>query len=1088
MPERLATVVSIVVPDSADHRVLVAVSERVAPYGGRQVGEPGGWAVAFESPGDAVHFAVAVRAAARDLDVPVRAGLDHGPVGARTGDPRVVSGALAHYAAPGEILLTDIVCRLAGPVPGSHYVDRGRLRPPGLEERHQLHELTTEMDDGRRLPVLGREDEIDSIRRSLGEVVGGRGQVLFLEGPAGIGKSHLARAAASMATSMGVQVLMGAADELHRDRPAALLTAVAGSLGVRPPRSDPSGEQPTTGTDPAFAAVEQFVDAVSRAATARPLLVIAEDAHWADGLSLRAVTALVHAAPPLTVGVLVTFRPQPRPAQLTTCIDAAEAAHGEVMRLGALDGLATTGLVTARTGAVPGPRLRQLLEDAGGNPLYLKELIQALEEEGALRIESGVVEAVSERPPGPDESRLVARPVREGLTATIHRRLASMPSATNDLLRLASLLGTTFTLEDLATVASRRVVDVAADLMPALTSELVVGHGDVLRFHHDLVREAIYDAAPEAVRRDLHAAAGHALAAAGAPPSSVADQFGAGARVGDQLAIEWLQRAAAEALLVDTRTAVDRYEQALELLPDGDRRTRDRIEAVLVDLLAWSGRVEEARGLATSLLARSLSAEDERAARRALASTLALTGDLKASAEQCQLALQAGADGEEADVLRCAATGMSIIAGSGISEAIEVATGIADGGGRAPACWAEQTLGIAALAEGRCGDALQHFHRSRTLLDSGFVPPLGFLIPHSWEGGALAYLDRADEALERLQQTRARATGRGDVGLLVQAHAGIGLHHYLTGEWDDAGAEIDAMVGIASETGASAHLVLAHAVSAGIAFDRGTTEDAATHLEAGRGLIESGVGHLYGAELLAWNAARFVVGEGDRDGARMILEMVWAEMEPVVYLLQFDLVLPLLVALRREAGDDAGAAALADVVALAATRSDVGSFRAAALRCRGLAQGDPDPIVAAVELSRRSPRRLGHACLLEDAARALLGAGRVDEARPLVDEAIRLLDSLGAAGWARRLAPLAEATGLDRRPAPGPRATHGWESLSPKEHEVVSLVADGLSNPEIAERLFISRRTVESHLSHVFRKLDLSNRTQLARASLERER
>jgi DNA-binding CsgD family transcriptional regulator len=230
------------------------------------------------------------------------------------------------------------------------------------------------------------------------------------------------------------------------------------------------------------------------------------------------------------------------------------------------------------------------------------------------------------------------------------------------------------------------------------------------------------------------------------------------------------------------------------------------------------------------------------------------------------------------------------------------------------------------------------------------------------------------------------------------------------------------------------------------------------------------------------------VAEGDPEGARMILEMVWEQVESVVYLLQHDLMVPLLVSLRRDTGDESGAAALADVVAVAAARSDVASVQATARRCRGLAQGDPGPILGAIELARTSPRRLSHACTLEDGARLLVGAGRAGDARPLVEEAIGLLEQLGAAGWTARLDPLVEATGIDRGRTPAPRATHGWESLSPKEHEVVSLIADGLSNPEIADRLFISRRTVESHLSHVFRKLDLSNRTQLARASLERER
>lgn len=1083
----LRTVVWIIAPDDAEDRLAAVMADRLVPYGGREIRDAESYAASFDTPADAVHFAVAVRGLADSLGIQITAGLDHGAFGRGNSDPHVVAAAAALYAAPGEILLTDIVCRLAGQVPGSHYVDRGRLRLPGLDDRQQLHELASGAARLRAQPVLGRDLEVDMIRAMLRDVVHGRGRVLLVEGAAGIGKSHLARAAGAQASSVGVHVVSGAADELRRDRPAELLSTVAAVLGVRENELGVGGGHGHRGGDPAFSVTERFLDAVNRAATQTPLLVIAEDAHWADGLSLRALTALVRAAPPLPVGVLVTFRPQPRPTGLLRCFEAADAVRGEMLRLASLDDGTCADLVTARTGAVAGPRLRQLLEGADGNPLFVIELLHALEEEGALRIEQGVVD-VSGGEATLSRNETAGRPVaRAGLVATINRRLAGLPDATRDLLRLASLLGTSFTLEDLATIASGRIVDVASDLMPALASDIVIGDRDRLSFHHDLVREAVYDSVPEAVRRDLHSAAGRALAAAGAPAATVADQFSAGGRVNDRLAIEWLERAAEEALAFDTRAAVDRYEQALGLLPEADRATRDRLEAVLVELLAWSGRMDDAKDLASRLLARSLSADDERAARRALASTLAVGGDLQAAAEQCERALETDPNDAEADVLRCAAAGMSIIAGSGTEEAIDVATDIATRDQRAPACWAEQTLGIAALAEGRYRDAHRHFHRSRTLLDSGFVPPLGFLIPHAWEAAALSYLDRNDDFEQRMQMTRTRATARGDVGLLIHAHAALGFVHYLTGSWDDVGADIGALVGIGEETGATAHRLLAHALSAAIALDRGVQEDAQPQLEQGRALIESGTAHLVGSELLAWTAARFLVVRGDLVSARSVLEVLWEQMAPVAYLLQFELVLPMLVALRRQSGDAAGAGELTGVVARAADRCDVPIYRAAALRCRGLADGDPDPIVEAASLSRTSSRRLSHAGLLEDGARALLVAGRVAEASSMLEEAVSVLQAMGAVGWIRRLDDLARTAGLSTRPSP-PRAMHGWESLSRKEHEVVSLVTGGLSNPEIGERLFISRRTVESHLSHIFRKLGLSNRTQLALAGLERDR
>ena len=109
------------------------------------------------------------------------------------------------------------------------------------------------------------------------------------------------------------------------------------------------------------------------------------------------------------------------------------------------------------------------------------------------------------------------------------RRLSWLPSETNELLRLASLLGNTFTLGDLASITGRPVIDVAAWLREASLAGLIVGDGDRLAFRHELVREAVYGHMLPAERRDLHRAAGQALANAGAPTQQVAQQFARGA-------------------------------------------------------------------------------------------------------------------------------------------------------------------------------------------------------------------------------------------------------------------------------------------------------------------------------------------------------------------------------------------------------------------------------------------------------------------------------------------------------------------------------------------------------------------------------
>jgi DNA-binding CsgD family transcriptional regulator len=151
------------------------------------------------------------------------------------------------------------------------------------------------------------------------------------------------------------------------------------------------------------------------------------------------------------------------------------------------------------------------------------------------------------------------------------------------------------------------------------------------------------------------------------------------------------------------------------------------------------------------------------------------------------------------------------------------------------------------------------------------------------------------------------------------------------------------------------------------------------------------------------------------------------------------------------------------------------------LRCLGLVEQDPDTLVRAVAVYRESPRPLERAEACEDSAELLAKAGRMEEAIALWDEAVGLYDGLGAERDLARVAAQLRQHGVKRGTRRRHvRATTGWESLTGTEHKVVGLVAQRLSNPEVAERLFISRHTVESHLKHIYRKLGLSSRRELA--------
>jgi DNA-binding NarL/FixJ family response regulator len=163
-----------------------------------------------------------------------------------------------------------------------------------------------------------------------------------------------------------------------------------------------------------------------------------------------------------------------------------------------------------------------------------------------------------------------------------------------------------------------------------------------------------------------------------------------------------------------------------------------------------------------------------------------------------------------------------------------------------------------------------------------------------------------------------------------------------------------------------------------------------------------------------------------------------------------------------------------------AKRGSAVSAAATAKQCRGLLSRDADMLLEAVAARRSVPfvPELAQCC--EQAAVVLAESDRRDEAVKLLDEAAALHVGLGATGDLARVDALLRGLGARRRRQQAERPTTGWESLTRMERQVADLVAEGLTNPAIGARLFVSRRTVETHLSHIFTKCGLTSRTQVA--------
>ena len=445
---------------------------------------------------------------------------------------------------------------------------------------------------------VGRTQELAILRAGAEALHGGGGAVVWVEGEPGIGKSSLVAEALAAAGDPGWDVGWGMADQLSEGLP---LRVMLDCLQVRPGSPDPRRAQAAdllrsrrlglfADGDAAVTGVEVLVTLVDELCTAAPTVIVVDDLQWADEASLvvwHQLAASVHQLRLLLIG---TCRPAPRRREVQQIRAAVVRRGGAVITLGPLPETDVAALVTAMVGAPPGDRLRALTAQAAGNPLFVRELVDALVREQALRISpTAEVARTGEQLP-------------VSLAATLADRLSSVPAETAEVLRTAALLGGRFTATDLAVVLRRPVSDLAASLHEAVAAGIVAGSGSELVFRHPLIRQALYESMPEALRTALHAEASQELAATGADALIVAQQLSAARRPGEVWARAWLIQAAP--------TLTTRAPQlAAELL-------RREVEEMPADQEAWNALVA---ALVRALLAAGSYAEAARQARRALA-------------------------------------------------------------------------------------------------------------------------------------------------------------------------------------------------------------------------------------------------------------------------------------------------------------------------------------------------------------------------------------------------------------------------------------------------------------------------------------
>jgi DNA-binding CsgD family transcriptional regulator/tetratricopeptide (TPR) repeat protein len=927
--------------------------------------------------------------------------------------------------------------------------------------------------------LVGRGDELALLAGLIAGLSAGVGGVVLLEGEQGIGKSSVLRAGLAGAEAAGCRVFWGAAEELGQRFPLQLMMECLGSAAEHPQAGELlTGNGGVMSGDPVLAGVERLLAVVDRLCAGSPVVLVAEDLQWADEASVLAWSRLCRAAGQMPLLLAGSWRSGTGREDLGRLRRVVTSRGGSVVELGPLPGGEVAEVVQNLVGGHPGKRLAEFIARAGGNPLYARELADGLIREGQVRLEAGVAEL------GDQPARA---PVPISLTAVIGERLDGLADRVVAALRWAAVLGAEFSVADLEVVSGRSAGDLMGVVDAALSAGVIAEAGSRLRFRHGLIRQVLYERMPAGLRAALHVRVARALADAGAGPARVAAQLAAvqhtpGTDV-EPWVVDWLAGAAPALTYLAPAVAADLIRDVLAQLPHNDARRED-LEASLVTVAFLLLRHDEVERVGRRLL--TAARDPDRVAEMTwlVGYTLMRTGRAAEASLTVKGALSRGAL-SEAQIARLTA----------LNALIQLVLGPRDQG----ASFLDDALAVTE----RSGDPLAigyalHAKSLRSMIRRDLVGMLDLtsrglavigadpeasdlrLLMLANRVSVLGELDRQAEAIDTAREALVLAEQAGTPRLATIRSALADQYHSL-GQWDDALAELDPAVGL---PGPNYLPLLVHGLIALIAAHRADWETAKDHLNGLPG--RSGIPAAAVANAHHVLMARALLAEraGDYREVAGILSIA-VDQDVAAAMTGRLILLPALARAALELADETTLAAAAAAAQQEADRGQQLVSIAIADQCRGLMTGDPAPVLAAAEYFDAAGRMLDHGLALEDAA--VLAARRDDaaSARPALAAAVAAYQALGA-GWdidraSARLRPFGVRP---RRAAYQVRPVSGWGALTPTEVRVAGLIAGGRSNPDIAAELFLSRNTVQTHVSHILTKLGAQSRVEIVAEAL----
>jgi DNA-binding NarL/FixJ family response regulator len=946
-----------------------------------------------------------------------------------------------------------------------------------------------------RTGLIGRDQEIAAAEGVFDSLSGEPGAIA-LSGEPGIGKTRLLGELCERADERGHLVLSGRGAEFERELPfGAFADALddylaaqgaqhfdvlggerLGELAQVFPSFSGLGEAPKGPQDERYrthAAVRELLTLLSADQT---LTLALDDLHWVDTASVELVGHLLRRPPDGPVCLLLAHRTGQLGPQLAAALDDAE--REELLTPIDVAGLRREDAEPMLASLDPADR-EEVYRLSGGNPFYLEELTRT----------AGELDTVQSNGAGK-----VGVPDR--VAAALARELQALPKAGAELASGAAIAGETFEPELAAEAAAMSEPDALAAIDELLDLD-VIRTTDVprrFRFRHPIVHSAVYESTKPAWRLSAHARVAEVLERQGASALTRARHIESSAKPGDSGAIALLTEAGQAAHPRAPAAAAHWYGAALRLMPDDDAGPRLALMVPMAQALGYAGRLEEARSTLDEIL--DLIDPEQLAVRGKVVASAAqidqLLGRHRAARDGLEAALEEMPDSVEATELKLQLAGACFFTADfdglrrWIEEALEEARTRGD---RATEATATGTLGSAEYMVDNLDAARDRLDEAEELLSEiDDAQIAGRLHSFVWCAITEIYLERFDRAGKLLDRAMsvAQATGHGHVTTL--ARIGQSFVALWRGDLSVAEELLDAAAQQALLTANDQFLTWALWARCWGATLAGDTSAALRF--GGQSVTAAGGARdpisAFAACHLA--EARLEAGEDPVQSRDLVIESVGGPDMPLVEQGFKAHWYELLTRLELAAGDLASASNWAGLATEAAEGLGLDGRSSEALRAQAAVALARDDFEAAAEAAATAASLAKSAGLPIDEARSRILVGRAlaqrdrDEALLQLEQARAQLDAIGANRYRDEAARELRALGRRvTRPKRGRDSIgEGLDSLSAREREVADLVALGQTNKEIAADLYLSEKTVESHLSRIFGKLGASKRAQVA--------